>query len=112
MPEETTEGMITFTIDVPIGRIEELKQLLEGLINQEVEFNPENQVVAFNDTLTCHSVAIGYELPGDGRGNEPLSGQDKTDPQDTRGPQEVEHRTPTGRSCSSPSRTSTGTTAR
>ena len=61
MSEETTERMITFTIDVPSGRIEELKQLLEGLA---VEFNPENQVIAFNDTLTCHSVAMGYELPG------------------------------------------------
>ena len=52
---------ITFTIDVPSSRIEELKQLLEGL---EVKFDPENQVVAFNDALTCHSVAIGYDLPG------------------------------------------------
>ena len=57
MSEET----ITFIIDIPSGRIEELKQLLEGL---EVKFDSENQVVAFNDTLMCHSVAMGYHLPG------------------------------------------------
>ena len=38
-----------------------MRQLLEGL---EVQFAPENQVIAFNDTLTCHSVAMGYDLPG------------------------------------------------
>ena len=59
--EETKEETITFVIDIPSSRIEELKQLLEGL---EVQFAPENQVVAFNDGLTCHSVAMGYDLQG------------------------------------------------
>ena len=60
MSEDTREETITFIIDIPSGRIEELKQLLEGL---EVQFDPENQVVAFNDTLMCHSVAMGHHLP-------------------------------------------------
>ena len=61
MSEDTKEETITFIIDIPSSRIEELKQLLEGL---EVQFDPENQVIAFNDTLMCHSVAMGYHLPG------------------------------------------------
>ena len=61
MAEDTKEKTITFVMDIPNSRIEELKQLLEGL---EVQFDPENQVVAFNDGLTCHSVAMGYDLPG------------------------------------------------
>ena len=61
MSEDTREETITFIIDIPSGSIEELKQLLEGL---EVKFDPENQVVAFNDTLMCHSMAMGYDLPG------------------------------------------------
>ena len=51
---------IPFIIDIPSSRIEELKQVLEGL---EIKFNPENQVVAFNDDLTCHSVAMGHHIP-------------------------------------------------
>ena len=61
MSEDTRGGTITFTIDIPNGRIEELKQLLKGL---EVRFNPENQIVAFNDAMMCHSVAMGHHLPG------------------------------------------------
>ena len=61
MSDDTREETITFIIDIPSSRIEELKQLLEGL---EVQFAPENQVIAFNDTLMGHSVAMGYHLPG------------------------------------------------
>ena len=61
MSEDTREETITFIIDIPSGRIEKLKQLLEGL---EVKFDPENHVVACNDTQMCHSVAMGYDLPG------------------------------------------------
>ena len=61
MAEETTEGMITFTIDVPSGRIEELQQLLDGL---EVRFDPERQVIALNDAMMSQSVAMGHHLPG------------------------------------------------
>ena len=61
MSEETRRMIITFTIDIPSNRIEELKQLLEGL---EVRFNPERQVIAFNDDMMSQSVAMGHHLPG------------------------------------------------
>ena len=61
MSEETRGGMITFTIDVPSRKIEELKQLLDGL---EVRFDPERQVIAFNDAMMSQSVAMGHHLPG------------------------------------------------
>ena len=61
MPDYDSGETITFILDIPSSKVGELKQLLEGL---EVQFAPENQVVAFNDGLTCHSVAMGYDLPG------------------------------------------------
>ena len=61
MAEETTAGMITFTIDVPSGRIEDLKQLLEGL---GVRFDPKRQIIAFNEAMMSQSVAMGHHLPG------------------------------------------------
>ena len=61
MSEETTGGTITFTIDVPSRRIEELKQLLEGL---DVRLDPKRQVVAFNEAMMSQSVAMGHHLPG------------------------------------------------
>ena len=61
MPDYASGETITFIIDIPSSRIEELKQLLEGL---EVQFAPEDQIIAFNDTLMGHSVAMGYHLPG------------------------------------------------
>ena len=61
MSEDTKGETITFTIDVPSRRIEELKQLLEGL---DVRFDPDRQVVAFNDALMSQSVAMGHHLPG------------------------------------------------
>ena len=56
MAEET----VTFTIEVPSGRIEELKQLLEGM---DVRLDPEQQLVAFNESMMSQSVAMGYHLP-------------------------------------------------
>ena len=61
MSENTRGKTITFTIDIPSGRIEELKQMLEGL---EVRFDPQSQVVAFNDAMMSQSVAMGHHLPG------------------------------------------------
>ena len=61
MSENTRGKTITFTIDIPSGKIEELKQLLEGL---EVRFDPQSQVVAFNDAMMSQSVAMGHHLPG------------------------------------------------
>ena len=61
MSEETTGGTITFTIDVPSRKIEELKQLLEGL---DVRLDPKRQVVAFNEAMMSQSVAMGHHLPG------------------------------------------------
>ena len=61
MPDYDSGMTIPFIIDIPSSRIEELKQVLEGL---EIKFDPENQVVAFNNALTCQSVAMGYDLPG------------------------------------------------
>ena len=61
MSEETTGGTITFTIDVPSRRIEELKQLLEGL---DVRLDPKRQVIAFNEGMMSQSVAMGHHLPG------------------------------------------------
>ena len=109
MAEETTGGTVTFTIDVPSRRIEELKQLLEGL---EVQFAPENQVIAFNDTLTCHSVAMGYDLPGMVVEMNRYLDEAKLTPQNTRRTTRNGASCAGRRSCSSPSRTSTGTTAR
>ena len=57
MSEET----IAFIIDIPSGQIEELKQALEGL---EVIFDPDQQVVAFNDVIRSQPVAMGHHLPG------------------------------------------------
>ena len=57
MAEET----VTFTIEVPSGRIEELKLLLEGM---DVRLDPERQLVAFNKAMMSQSVAMGYHLPG------------------------------------------------
>ena len=61
MSEETTGGSVTFTIDVPSRRIEELKQLLEGL---DVRLDPKRQVIAFNEGMMSQSVAMGHHLPG------------------------------------------------
>ena len=93
MPDYDSGMTIPFIIDIPSSRIEELKQVLEGL---EIKFDPENQVVAFNNALTCQSVAMGYDLPGMVVEMNRYLDETKPDPQDTRGPQEVEHRTPTG----------------
>ena len=59
MAEET----VTFTIEIPSGRIDELKQLLEGM---DVRLDPERQLVAFNEAMMSESqsVAMGYHLPG------------------------------------------------
>ena len=59
--EEITGGTVTFTIDVPSRRIEELKQLLEGL---DVRLDPKRQVIAFNEAMMSQSVAMGHHLPG------------------------------------------------
>ncbi len=61
MSEDNRKKTITFTIDIPSGRIVELKQLLEGL---EVRFDPQSQIIAFNDAMMSQSVAIGHHLPG------------------------------------------------
>ena len=60
MPDYNSGETIPFIIDIPSSRIKELKQVLEGL---EIKFNPEDQVVAFNDDVTCHSVAMGHHIP-------------------------------------------------
>ena len=59
MPEDTREETITFIIDIPRDRIEELKQALEGLVT----FDPNEQVVAFNDAIRSQPVAMGHHLP-------------------------------------------------
>ena len=56
MSEET----IAFLIDIPSGRIEELKQALKGL---EVKFDPEQLVVAFNDAIRSQPMVMGHHLP-------------------------------------------------
>ena len=60
MSEDTKEENITFIIDIPSSKIEELKQALEGL---EIKFAPENQVVAFNDAIRSQPVAMGHHIP-------------------------------------------------
>ena len=61
MSEDTQGKTITFTMDIPTGKIEEVKQLLEGL---EVKFNPNDQIIAFNEAMMSQSVAMGHHLPG------------------------------------------------
>ena len=59
MSEDTRGETITFTMDIPTGKIEKVKQLLEGL---EVKFNPNDQIIAFNEDMMSQSVAIGQDL--------------------------------------------------
>ena len=60
MPDYDSGETIAFVLDIPIGRIEELKQALEGL---EIKFAPENQVVAFNDAIRSQPVGMGHHIP-------------------------------------------------
>ncbi len=60
MPDYDSGMTIPFIIDIPSSRIEELKQVLEGL---EIKFAPENQVVAFNDATRSQPMAMGHHIP-------------------------------------------------
>ena len=60
MPDHDSGMTIPFIIDIPSSRIEELKQVLEGL---EIKFDPENQVVAFNDATRYQPMAMGHHIP-------------------------------------------------
>ena len=60
MPDYDSGMTIPFIIDIPSSRIEELKQVLEGL---EIKFAPENQVVAFNDATRSQPMAMSHHIP-------------------------------------------------
>ena len=53
--------MITFTIDVLPEEISGLRTLLEA---RGVRFDPERQVIAFNNAALDQAVAMGHHLPG------------------------------------------------
>ena len=48
---------LTFTIDVPDTQVEELKDVLDKL---DIRFNPERQLVAFNESFMDTAVAMGH----------------------------------------------------
>ena len=60
MPDYDSGMTIAFILDMPSGRIEELKQALEGLVT----FDPNQQVVAFTQGITSQTVAMGRHIPG------------------------------------------------
>ena len=78
--EEITGGTVTFTIDVPSRRIEELKQLLEGL---DVRLDPKRQG---HRLRRGHDVPIrrhGNHLPGLVEGMNPMPGLREADAPNT-----------------------------
>ena len=60
MPDYASGETIPFIFDIPRDRIEELKQALEGLIT----FDPNQQVIVFNEATRSQPVAMGHDLPG------------------------------------------------
>ena len=53
--------MVTFTIEVRPEKIDRIKSVLEA---EGVIFDPERQVIAFNDAALDQAVAMGHHLPG------------------------------------------------
>ena len=60
MPDYDSGETIAFILDMPSGMIEELKQALEGLVT----FDPNQQVVVFNEATRSQPAAMGHHLPG------------------------------------------------
>ena len=60
MTDYNSGETIAFILDIPRDRIEELKQALEGLIT----FDPNQQVIVFNEATRSQPVAMGHDLPG------------------------------------------------
>ena len=51
---------LTFTIDVPDSKIEELREALGRL---DIQFQPERQIIAFEESLMETCVAMGHHTP-------------------------------------------------
>ena len=51
---------LTFTIDVSDTQVEELKDVLDKL---DIRFDPERQLVAFNESFMDTAVAMGHHTP-------------------------------------------------
>ena len=50
----------TFTIDVPDNKVDDLKTALEGV---EIRFDPDRQLIAFQESLMESCVAMGHHTP-------------------------------------------------
>ena len=76
-PQEGEKKMITFTIDLLPEEISGLRTLLEA---RGVRFDPERQVIAFNNDALDKAVAMGHHLPGMLEGRQPEPRRRGADP--------------------------------